>query len=169
MASGQTLLPKGPCSRPLTGDENQPLKPKRRRSGAQVALTFSSAEATTAAVGSLTSGGHHFSTGDSSHLRTARPSPGWRTNSCTLTRQQQFAFPRMAGGCLLRRAGGCPSPPNVGGRSGPPAHAGGRTQLSAPSSLARMTNILEAEGGAEATARLASPTTRLVIIPTDDH
>jgi hypothetical protein len=32
-------------------------------------------------------------------------------------------LPRMAGGRLLRRAGGCPSPPNVGGRSGPPAHA----------------------------------------------
>jgi hypothetical protein len=103
MSSGQTLLLKGPRSRPLTGDENQPLKPKSRRSGAQVALTVSSAEAT-AAVGSLTSGGHHFSTGDSSHLRTARPSPGWRTDSYTLTRQQQFAFPRIAGGRLLRRA-----------------------------------------------------------------
>jgi hypothetical protein len=68
-----------------------------------VALTVSSAEATTSAVGSLTSGGHHFSTGDSSHLRTARPSPGWRVNNYTLTRQQQFAFPRIAGGRLLRR------------------------------------------------------------------
>jgi hypothetical protein len=92
MASGQTLLRKGPRSCPLTRDENQPLKPKSRRSGAQVALTVSSAEATTAAVGSLTSGDHHFSTGDSSHLRTARPSPGWRTDSYTLTRQQQFTF-----------------------------------------------------------------------------
>jgi hypothetical protein len=156
MASGQTLLLKGPRSRPLTGDENQPLKPKSRRSGAQVALTVSSAEAT-AAVGSLTSGGHHFSTGDSSHLRTARPSPGWRTNSYTLTRQQQFAFPRIAGGRLLRRARRCPSPPNAGGRSGSPAHAGGRTQFGAPSSPARMMNIFEAEGGAEAAARLASP------------
>jgi hypothetical protein len=102
MASGQMLLLKGPHSRPLTGDENQPLKPKSRRSGAQVALMVSPAEATTAAVGSLTSDSHHFSTGDSSHLRTARPSTGWRTDSCTLTRQQQFAFPR--------RAAGCPSP-----------------------------------------------------------
>jgi hypothetical protein len=80
MASGQTLLLKGPRSRPLTGDENQPLKPKSQRSGAQVALTVSSAEATVA-VGSLTSSSHHFSTGDSSHLHTARPSPGWRTNN----------------------------------------------------------------------------------------
>jgi hypothetical protein len=157
MASGQTLLLKGPRSRPLTGDENRPLKPKSRRSGAQVALTVSSAEATTAAMGSLTSGGHHFSTGDSSHLRTARLSPGWRTDSCNLTRQQQFALPRMAGGRLLRRAGGCPSPPNAGGRSGSPAHAGGRTKIGAPSSPARMMNILEAEGGAEVASWLASP------------
>jgi hypothetical protein len=61
--------------------------------------------------------------GDSSHLRTARPSPGWRTDSCTLARQQQFTFPRMAGGHLLCRVGGFPSPPNAGGRSGSPAHA----------------------------------------------
>jgi hypothetical protein len=94
MASGQMLLLKGPRSRPLTGDENQLLKPKSRRSGAQAALTVSSAEATTTAVGRLTSGGHHHvSTSDSSRLRTARPSPGWRMDSCTLTRQQQFAFP----------------------------------------------------------------------------
>jgi hypothetical protein len=53
----------------------------------------------------------------------ARPSPGWRTDSCTLSKQQQFAFPRVAEGRLLRRAGGCPSPPNAGGRSGSPAHA----------------------------------------------
>jgi hypothetical protein len=56
-------------------------------------------------------------------LRTTRPSPRWRTDSCTLARQQQFTFPRMAGGRLLCRAGGCPSPPNAGGRSGSPAQA----------------------------------------------
>jgi hypothetical protein len=49
MASGQTLLLEGPRSRPLTGDENQPLKPKSQRPGAQVALTVSSAEATASA------------------------------------------------------------------------------------------------------------------------
>jgi hypothetical protein len=106
------------------GGREPPLKPKSRRSGAQAALTVSSAEATTAAVGSLTSSGHHHvSTDDSSRLRTTRPSPGWRTDSCTLTRQQQFAFPHMAGGSPLHRARGCPSPPNAGGRSGSPAHA----------------------------------------------
>ena len=49
MASGQTLLLKGPRSCPLTGDENQPFKPKSRRPRAQVALTVSSAEATASA------------------------------------------------------------------------------------------------------------------------
>jgi hypothetical protein len=70
MASGQTLLLKCPRSRPLTGDENQLIKPKSRRSGAQVALTVSSAEATTSARGSLTYGDHHLSTDDSDHLPT---------------------------------------------------------------------------------------------------
>jgi hypothetical protein len=69
-ASGQTLLLKGPRSRPLAGDENQPLKPKSRMPGAQVALTVSSAKAATAAVGSLSSGNHHLSTDDSGHLPT---------------------------------------------------------------------------------------------------
>jgi hypothetical protein len=49
MAPGQTLPLEGPCSRPLTGDENQPLKPKSRRPGAQVTLMASSAEATASA------------------------------------------------------------------------------------------------------------------------
>jgi hypothetical protein len=53
--------------------------------------------------------------------RVARPLPGRRTESCTLSREQQFAFPRMAKG-RLRRAGGCLSPPNAGGRKGLPAH-----------------------------------------------
>jgi hypothetical protein len=35
-----------------------------------VALTVSSVEATTSAVGSITYGGHHLSTNDSGHLRT---------------------------------------------------------------------------------------------------
>jgi hypothetical protein len=70
--------------------------------------------------------------GDGSHLRTARPSPGWRTDSYTLARQQQFAFPRMAGGRHLRRAGGCHSPSNAGGRSGSPAHAEAGPELPHP-------------------------------------
>jgi hypothetical protein len=39
MAPGQTLPLEGPRSRPLMGDENQPLKPKSRRPRAQVAPT----------------------------------------------------------------------------------------------------------------------------------
>jgi hypothetical protein len=58
---------KGPRSHPLTGDENQPLKPKSRRSGAQAALTVSSAEVTASARGSLAYGDHHLGTNDSGH------------------------------------------------------------------------------------------------------
>jgi hypothetical protein len=50
------------------------------------------------------------------------PSPGQRTECCTLAGQQQFAFPGMAGGRPLRRAGGWFPPLEAGGRSGTPAH-----------------------------------------------
>jgi hypothetical protein len=63
---------------------------------------------------------------------SGRPSLGWRTDSCTLSRKQQFAFPSMAGGRLLRRARGCLSPPNAGGRSGSPAHAEAGPDLPRP-------------------------------------
>jgi hypothetical protein len=186
MALGRMLPLEGPRSRPLTGDENQPLKPKSRRPGAQVALMVSSVEATawaeaaspmaTTTSAPMTAATYPPTphqraaaapkrTGRSSlpfspqerewdrprtrvppsrrttccatsrcsrqrkedldvaGPRVARPSPGWRTDSCTLSRQQQFAFPRVARGCLLRRARGCPSPPNAGGRIGSPSHA----------------------------------------------
>jgi hypothetical protein len=157
MASGQTLLLKGLRSRPLTGDENQPLKPKSRRPRAQVALTVSPAEATTAAVGSLSSGDRHFSTGDSSRLRTARPSPGWRTDSCTLARQQQFTFPTHGWRTPPPHSWRMPLFPECWRKKRVAGPRGGRPQLGAPPSQARMMNILEAEGGAEAAARLASP------------
>jgi hypothetical protein len=60
------------------------------------------------------------------------PSPGQRTECCTLAGQQQFAFPGMAGGRLLRRAGGWFPPPEAGGRSGMPAHAKVELRLSSP-------------------------------------
>jgi hypothetical protein len=89
-------------------------------------------------------------------LRCGRPqSPGQRMKCCTLAGQQQFAFPCMAGGRLLRRAGGWFPPPDAGGRSGTPAHA--KAGPSSPPAPARMMKILEAKGGAEAAARLASP------------
>jgi hypothetical protein len=191
IAPGQTIPLEGPRSRPLTGDENQPLKPKSRRPGAQVALTVSSAEATASVeaaspMATTTSAPMTAATcpptphqraaaapkrtGRSSlpfsprererdHPRTRVPPSrrttccaangagrtwtwpartrhnrrlGWRTDSCTLSKQLQFAFLRMAGGRLLRTAGGCPSPPSAGGRSGSPAHAGGRTGSARP-------------------------------------
>jgi hypothetical protein len=173
MVPGQTLLLKGPRSRPLTGDENQPLKPKSQRSGAQVALTVSSAEATASAEATSPMATTTLAptmtatcpptphqraaaalkrTGRSSlppspqererdrprtrvppSRRTTccatprcsrRPSPGRKTDNCTLSWQQQFAFPRVAGGRLLRNAasaigGEHPSPPITEGRSGP--------------------------------------------------
>jgi hypothetical protein len=85
----------------------------------------------------------------------AQPSPGQRTECCTLAGQQQFAFPGMAEGSL-RGAGGCLSPPNAGGRKGLPTHAEATPHSVRSSASARMTKILEAEGGAEAAARLAS-------------
>jgi hypothetical protein len=210
------------------GDENQPLKPKSRRSGAQVALTVSSTEAT-AAVGSLTYGDHHLSTDDSGHLPTntatandGRPkahrqvltpvlATGTRTGpsqntSAALTAYDVLCAPPPQ--CSRRRkedldvagprttdtsaADGQPrsAPAEAGGtgsstgaaQTGEPdtwqltvpraANAllpqslregagrcprGGGPRLGAPSSPARMMNILEAEGRGEATARLALP------------
>ena len=49
-----------------------------------------------------------------------------------------------------------------------PAREVGRRLSVAPTS-ARMMNILEAEGGAEATARLASPTIKLEVTILGDH
>jgi hypothetical protein len=88
-------------------------------------------------------------------LYAPRPSPGQRTECCTLAGQQQFAFPGMAEGSL-RGAGGRLSPPNARGRKGLPTHAEATPRSVRSFASARMTKILEAEGGAEATARLAS-------------
>jgi hypothetical protein len=63
-------LQRGPRPRPPTGDDNEAIKAKESEARRQVALTVSPAEATTSAVGNLTSGGDHLNTDDSSHLRT---------------------------------------------------------------------------------------------------
>jgi hypothetical protein len=55
-----------------------------------------------------------------------------RTECCIVAGQQQFAFPGMAGGRLLRRAGGWFPPPEAGRGGGQPTRAGGR----APARLA---------------------------------
>jgi hypothetical protein len=97
MASRQTLLRKGARSCPLTGDENQPLKPKSWRSGAQVALTVPSAETTASARGSLTYGDHHLSTDDSSHLPTnTAPANGGRPKA-----HRQVLTPILATGTRM--------------------------------------------------------------------
>jgi hypothetical protein len=86
----------------------------------------------------------------------ARPSSGWRTECCTLAGQRRSAFPDVAEGSL-RGARRWLSPPDVGGRKGLPTHAEAAPRLASPPALARMMKILEAEGGAEAAARFASP------------
>jgi hypothetical protein len=85
-----------------------------------------------------------------------RPSSGRRTECCTLAGQRQSAFPGVAKGSL-RGARRCLSPPDTGGRKGLPTHAEAAPRLASPSAPARMMKIIEAEGGAEAAARFASP------------
>jgi hypothetical protein len=69
--SACTPLRKGPRPRLPTGGNNEAIKAKDPEVRRQVALMVSPAEATTYAVGSLTSGGDHLSTDDSGHLRTS--------------------------------------------------------------------------------------------------
>jgi hypothetical protein len=156
MTSGQTLLLKGPGSRPLTGDENQPLKPKSQKSGAQLAPMVSSVEAT-AAVGSLTRAAptpalvtaatcarhdHRLGGGRTAAPwpgNSSSPSPAWLEDASSAGLEDAL-LPRM----LEEEAGHRPTQ-EVGPHS------------ARSSSSAWMMNILEAEGGAEAAARLASP------------
>jgi hypothetical protein len=56
--------------RPPTGGDNEAIKAKESGTRRQVALMVSPAEATTSAMGSLTSSGDHLSTDDSGHLYT---------------------------------------------------------------------------------------------------
>ena len=71
ITSARAPLRKGPRPRLPTGGDNEAIKAKESEARRQVALTVSPAEATTSAVGSLTSGGDHLSTDDSGHLRTS--------------------------------------------------------------------------------------------------
>jgi hypothetical protein len=97
-------------------------------------------------------GRHHISTDDGACLSTnAAPANAGRSKAhrqvlapvlamkarkraecCILAGQQQFAFPGMAGGRLLRRAGGWFPPLEAGRGGGQPTRAGGR----APARLA---------------------------------
>jgi hypothetical protein len=89
-----------------------------------VALTVSSAEATTSAVGSLTYGDHHLSTDDSGHLRAdAAPANGGRPSA-----HKEVLTPVLATGVrtrpsrdadtALRRTTCCAPPPGATGGAG---------------------------------------------------
>jgi hypothetical protein len=64
---------KGPRPRPPTGGDNEAIKAKESGTQRQVAPMVPTAEATTSARGSLTSGSHHLSTDDHGHLRIRGP------------------------------------------------------------------------------------------------
>jgi hypothetical protein len=125
---------------PLKGREPD-IKSKEPEVGPQVALTVPTAEklspaaTTSAPTAATTCPPTPHRRAPAAPKRTGRPSPrkrGQRTECCTLAGQQQFAFPGVAGGCLLRRARGWFPPPEAGRRGGQPTRAGGR----APARLA---------------------------------
>jgi hypothetical protein len=123
---------------PLKGREPD-IKAKEPEVGPRVALTGSSTEklspaaTTSAPTAASTYPPTPHQRAPAAPKRTGRSSlpssprkQGQRTECCTLARQQQFAFPGMAGGRLLRRAGGWFPPPEAGIRGGPLTRAGGR-------------------------------------------
>jgi hypothetical protein len=75
VASMRAPLRRGPRPRPPTGGDNEAIKAKELEARPQVALVVSPAEATTSALGSLTSG--------SDHLCTGQPPPAEATTSAT--------------------------------------------------------------------------------------
>jgi hypothetical protein len=129
---------------PLKGREPD-IKAKEPGVGPQVALTVSTAEklspaaTTSAPTAASTCPPTPHQRASAAPKRTGRSSlpssprkRGQRTECCILVGQQQFAFPGMAGGRLLRRAGGWFPPPEAGRRGGSPTRAGG----TAPARLA---------------------------------
>jgi hypothetical protein len=216
-ASGQTLLLKGPRSRPLTGDENQPLKPKCRRSDrrwrrrsrrrrdllwlpppqhrrrqppAHQHRTSERWPPQSAPAGPHSRSRHENENGTVPEheyrprgvrrvvqpTTQGRPGRGRPAHGATDTRaadgQPRFA-PVVGGGTgssaraaqagepdtrqlPAPRTANAPLPQSLREGAGR-CSRGGKPQLGAPPSPARMMNILEAEGGAEAAARLASP------------
>jgi hypothetical protein len=70
ITSARAPLRKGPHPRLPTEGDNEAIKAKELEARRQVALMVSPAEATTSAMGSLTSDGDHLITDDSGHLRT---------------------------------------------------------------------------------------------------
>jgi hypothetical protein len=80
-------LRRGPRPRPPTGGDNKAIKAKELEARRQVALVVSPAEATTSALGSLTSGGNHLCNGQPrqrrrppQHRRQRPPLHRWLTD-----------------------------------------------------------------------------------------
>jgi hypothetical protein len=119
MVPGRTLLLEGSRSRPHSRDENQTLKPKRT---GRSSLPSSPREREWDRPRTRVPPSRRTTCCETPRCGWP-PSPEQRTECCTLAGQQQFAFPGMAGGRLLRRAGGWFPPPDAGGRSGTLAHA----------------------------------------------
>jgi hypothetical protein len=150
----------------------------------------SPAKATTSATGSLTSGGDHLSADDSGHLCTGgrrlpqhtrrgpRSHPHCGSEDKTIqagepgTRRQRHpqsagpAYPKFASSARLVNALLHRMLEEEAGRQ-PMQKVG--PQLGSPSSPARMMNILEAKGRGSPQPGSLLSTTRLVVIPLDDH
>jgi hypothetical protein len=170
-----------------TKDENQPFKPKRRRSGVQAALAVSSAETTSSGCHHLSADGHLLTNatrvGPRSHpcyknengavpeherrpcgiRRVGRPSNSRRRSEDRWWGATPKAAPeplvpgsQARGSCQAPQAANALLPRSLREGAGRCLRRG-RPRLSFPSASARMTKILEVEGGAEAAARLASP------------
>jgi hypothetical protein len=138
MVPGRTRPPEGSRSRSHSRDANQILKPKSRGRSVGGADDLDGGEAFSSCHHVSTDGGVRLSTNaapasagrSKAHRQVLAPvlttKARRRTEYCILAGQQQFAFPDMAGGRLLRRAGGWSPPPEAGRGGGQPTRAGGR-------------------------------------------
>jgi hypothetical protein len=85
------------------------------------------------------------------------PSPGQRTECCTLDWAAAVRLPRHSWRAPPPQSWRMVSTPRSRRKKRDASPREGRPWLASPSSPARMMKILEAEGGAEVAARLASP------------
>jgi hypothetical protein len=85
------------------------------------------------------------------------PSPGQRTECCTLDWAATVRLPRHGWRAPPPQSWRMVSTPRSRMKKQDAGQREGRPRLASPSSPARMMKILEAEGGAEVAARLASP------------
>jgi hypothetical protein len=102
--------------------------------------------------------------GDSSHPRTARPPPRVEDEQLHPVQAAAVRLPPHGWRMPPPHSWRMPLSPERRRKKRVAGPHGGRPQLAPPSSPARMMKILEAEGGAKAAARLASPHRKA-----DDH